>query len=166
MGVSGVLAVKKYIVKAIQEIYDSQGQSVNDKHIEVIVRQMFSRVRIKEAGDTHFIVGEIVEKSRFLEINREMKRQGKQPARAQQLLLGIIKVALSSESFLSAASFQETARVLVRVASEGRVDSLRGLKENVIIGRLVPAGTHFRKMMEGSSHEETREEVGDEKVAA
>ena len=155
-----------YIIDEVQKIYVAEGAAINDKHIEVIVRQMFSRVRIKEAGDTHFIVGEIVEKSRFLEINREMKRQGKQPARAQQLLLGIIKVALSSESFLSAASFQETARVLVRVASEGRVDSLRGLKENVIIGRLVPAGTHFRKMMEGSSHEETREEVGDEKVAA
>ena len=136
---------ERYIIDEIQKIYVAEGAAINDKHIEVIVRQMFSRVKVKEIGETNFILGEVMEKSKFLETNREMKRLGKTPARAQQLLLGITKVALSTESFLSAASFQETARALVRVASEGKTDPLRGLKENVIIGRLVPSGTHYRE---------------------
>jgi len=140
----GSRAVEKYVVNEVLRIYVSEGASINNKHLEIIVRQMFSRVRIKDAGDTEFVGGEIVEKSRFLEINREAKKNGKTPAKAQQLLLGITKVALSTQSFLSAASFQETARVLITAASEGKVDLLRGLKENVIIGKLIPVGTGYK----------------------
>ena len=146
LGYKGSKEVARYILNEVQKIYSAEGASINNKHIEVIVRQMFSRLRIKEAGDAQdFVVGEIIDKSKFLEINRELKRKGKQPARAQQLLLGITKVALSTESFLSASSFQDTARVLVQASLEGRVDSLRGLKENVIIGRLIPAGEMDKK---------------------
>jgi DNA-directed RNA polymerase subunit beta' len=138
-------AVERYVVNEIQKIYVLEGTNINDKHIEIIIKKMFSRVMIKDPGETDFIIGEIVEKSKFLEVNREAKKKNKQPAQAKQLLTGITKTALSTESFLSAASFQETARVLVMAAAEGRVDNLRGLKENVIIGRLIPAGTGFRK---------------------
>ncbi len=141
----GNKAVEKYITNEVLRIYISEGASINNKHIEIIVRQMFSRVKVKESGDTDLVGGEIIEKSRFLEVNREAKKAGKQPAKAQQLLLGITKVALSTQSFLSAASFQETARVLITAASEGREDSLRGLKENVIIGKLIPVGTGYNK---------------------
>jgi DNA-directed RNA polymerase subunit beta' len=128
----------RHIINEVQKIYMAEGASINNKHIEVIVRQMFSRVRVKDAGDSSdLVVGEIIEKPKFLEANRELRRQGKTPAKGQQLLLGITRVALSTESFLSAASFQDTARVLVKAAIEGRVDPLRGLKENVIIGRLI-----------------------------
>jgi len=137
----GSNAVEKYIINEVLRIYVSEGAAINNKHIEIIVKQMLARVKIKESGDTDFVGGEIIEKSRFLEVNRETKKAGKQPARAQQLLLGITKVALSTQSFLSAASFQETARVLVTAATEGKIDLLRGLKENVIIGRLIPVGT-------------------------
>lgn len=139
----GSRSVEKYVVNEVLRIYNTEGSSINNKHVEVIVRQMFSRVKIKEAGDTEFVGGEVVEKSKFLEVNREAKKAGKQPAKAQQLLLGITKVALSTQSFLSAASFQETARVLITAASEGREDQLRGLKENVIIGKLIPVGTGY-----------------------
>ncbi|PIU98643.1 DNA-directed RNA polymerase subunit beta' [Candidatus Wolfebacteria bacterium CG03_land_8_20_14_0_80_40_12] len=141
----GEEAVQRYIVNEIQKIYISEGSYINDKHIEIIIKQMFSRVMIKETGDTDFTIGEIVEKSKFLEVNRETKRKGKEPAKIKQLLVGITRTALSTESFLSAASFQETSRVLITAASEGRIDTLRGLKENVIIGRLIPAGTGFKK---------------------
>ncbi|MBI3589003.1 MAG: DNA-directed RNA polymerase subunit beta' [Candidatus Liptonbacteria bacterium] len=135
----GKEAVEKYIVSEVQKIYFSEGASINNKHIEVIVKQMFSRVRVKDAGDApDFVAGEIIEKPKFLEINRELKRQSLTPAKAEQLLMGITQVALSTDSFLSAASFQDTARVLVRAAIESRIDPLRGLKENVIIGRLIP----------------------------
>ncbi|MDP1688882.1 MAG: DNA-directed RNA polymerase subunit beta' [bacterium] len=134
-------AVERYILSEVQRIYVSEGVSINNKHIEVIIRQLFARVRITDSGDTDFIIGDIIEKSKFLEANREMKKTGKTLARSKQLLMGVSKVALSTESFLSAASFMETARVLVTAASEGRIDKLRGLKENVIIGRLIPAGT-------------------------
>lgn len=141
MELCDVSEVVRYILDSVRRIYAAEGASIADKHIEVIVRQMFSRVKIKDAGDApDFVVGEIVERSKFLEVNRMLKKQGREPAKAQQLLLGITRVALSTESFLSAASFQDTARVLVKAAIEGRVDSLRGLKENVIIGRLIPAG--------------------------
>lgn len=136
---------EKYIINEVQRIYVTNGNTINDKHIELIVKQMFSRVIVKETGDSHFIVGQVIEKSRFLEVNRALKRKGKTLAKARQLLLGITRAALSTESFLSAASFQETARVLVNAASEGRVDRLRGLKENVIIGRLIPAGSGYGK---------------------
>ncbi len=137
----GMSEVGRYIVNEVQKIYASEGASINNKHLEMIVRQMFSRVKIREAGDApDFVMGEIVDKSRFLEVNRQMKREGGKPAKADEVLLGITRIALSAESFLSAASFQDTSRVLVKAAIEGKIDRLRGLKENVIIGRLIPAG--------------------------
>jgi len=136
---------QRNIIKEIQRIYVSQGAVIHDKHIEMIVRQMLSRIRIKEAGDSTFIPSEVVEKEKFLEENAALKKAGKKQAKAVQILLGISKVALTTDSFLSAASFQETSRVLIRAALDGKEDSLRGLKENVIIGKLIPAGTGFRK---------------------
>lgn len=138
-------AVQKYVVKEIQSIYSSQGQKLNDKHIEIIVKQLFSRVYIKEAGDTDLLPGEIVEKSQIDESNRAAILKKGRPAVAEELLLGITKASLSTKSFLAAASFQETARILINAAVTGKTDCLEGLKENVIIGRLIPAGTGFRK---------------------
>ena len=143
--------VQRYILNQIQGIYVSQGAVIHDKHLEVIIRQMFSRVRIKEGGATPFNSGEVVELSRVMEENSKLKKlavrtqEKKTPATFQPLLLGISKVALTTDSFLSAASFQETSRVLIKAAIEGRQDKLRGLKENVIIGKLIPAGTGFRQ---------------------
>jgi len=137
----GKEAVERYLINEVQRIYASEGSAINDKHLEIIVKQMFSRVMVKEPGDTNFVPGEVIEKNKLMEVNREMKKKGKSPALAKQLLMGITKVSLTTSSFLSAASFQETARVLVSAASEGKEDKLKGLKENVIIGRLIPAGT-------------------------
>ena len=137
--------VKKYIVKEIQYIYASQGQRLNEKHIEVIIRQLFSRSLVKDAGETNLLPGEIVEKAELEEANNEIEKSGGKEATADELFLGITKVSLSTRSFLSAASFQETSRVLINAAITGKVDKLEGLKENVIIGRLIPAGTGFRK---------------------
>ncbi len=136
----GELAVQKYIIREIQYIYSSQGQKLNDKHIELISRQMFSRYYIKDAGDTDLLPGEIVTSTQFNEANRALNAKDKK-ATCERLLLGITKASLASDSFLAAASFQETTRVLVDAAITGRRDNLRGLKENVIIGRLIPAGT-------------------------
>ena len=140
----GKEAVYRYIIQEIQRIYISEGAGINNKHIEIIIKQMFSRVKVTNIGDTDFVAGEVTDKSKFFEVNRALKKVGKQPARAEELLLGITKSALASEGFLSAASFQETARILVSAASEGKVDKLRGLKENVIIGRLLPIGATYR----------------------
>ncbi|MFC1687472.1 DNA-directed RNA polymerase subunit beta' [Patescibacteria group bacterium] len=140
----GQEAVQKYIMKEIQFIYSSQGQNLDDKHIEIIVRQMFSRVYIKHAGDTHFVSGEVVERGQFTAANQKVKKEKKEEAKGDVLLLGITKASLSIDSFLSAASFQETARVLIDAAVSGKVDNLRGLKENVIIGKLIPAGTGYK----------------------
>jgi DNA-directed RNA polymerase subunit beta' len=134
---------QRYLIKELQKIYASQGAVIHDKHMEIIVRQMFSRVQIKEIGDSEFIPGQIVEKSIFIEVNNELKAKGKTPAKAKTLLQGISKVSLSTDSFLSSASFQETSRVLIKAALEGKEDKLKGLKENVIIGRLIPVGTGF-----------------------
>ena len=136
------------IVQEIQKIYVGQKVKIHDKHIEIIVRQMFSRVKITERGDSQFLPGQIVEKAVFLEENEKLKKEGKKPAKAKEIMLGITKVALTTDSFLSAASFQETTRVLIKAALEGKEDHLRGLKENVIIGRLIPAGTGFQKSSE------------------
>ncbi|KKU85270.1 MAG: DNA-directed RNA polymerase subunit beta', partial [Parcubacteria group bacterium GW2011_GWA2_47_8b] len=144
----GAEAAQNYIINEVQKIYFSEGAAINNKHVEIIVRQMFARVKIKESGDSEFVIGDVMEKSRFLEVNRQLKKAGKAPAKAQQLLMGITKVALSTESFLSAASFQETARVLIGAALEGKVDRLRGLKENVIIGRLIPVGTGLQAALD------------------
>ncbi|PIX90478.1 MAG: DNA-directed RNA polymerase subunit beta' [Candidatus Moranbacteria bacterium CG_4_10_14_3_um_filter_44_15] len=142
--IEGRDAIHRYIIKEVQEIYSAQGEGINDKHIEIIIRQMLSRVRILDPGDTDLLPGDIVEEVQFLEANEEAKKQKKSVAVAERLLLGISKVALSTESFLSAASFQETAKVLINAAVTGKEDKLRGLKENVIIGKLIPAGTGFR----------------------
>jgi len=135
--------VYRYIVREIQEIYATQGEGINDKHIEVIINRMFGRVMIADAGDTSLLVGDIVEYDEFKEVNKEAKAKGSAEAKGEKLLLGITKVALSTESFLSAASFQETARVLINAAVQGKEDKLRGLKENVILGKLIPAGTGY-----------------------
>ncbi len=145
----GVREVERYVLTEVQKIYVSEGANINNKHIEIIARQMFSRVRILEQGGSDFVRGDIVEKSVFLEANRAIKAAGKTPAKAQQVFTGITKVALSTESFLSAASFQETGRVLINAAVEGKVDKLQGLKENVIIGRLIPAGTGYHARVRG-----------------
>lgn len=144
----GSRAVERYIIKEVQKIYMSEGAAINNKHIEVIVRQMFSRVRIADPGDTEFVRGDVAEKSVFLEANRRVRAANGTPAKASQLLLGITKVALSTESLLSAASFQETARVLINASLDSKIDVLRGLKENVIIGRLIPAGTGYRARLD------------------
>jgi len=138
--------VQRYIVREIQEIYAAQGEGINDKHIEVVIRQMFSRVKVVEAGDTDLIPGDVVEKDQFNESNAEALEAKGEAATGEELIMGITKVALSTESFLSAASFQETARVLINAAVTGKDDRLRGLKENVIIGRLIPAGTGYREI--------------------
>jgi DNA-directed RNA polymerase subunit beta' len=137
----GEKALAKYLVDEVQEIYRLQGVRINDKHIEVIVRQMLRRVRIKEVGDTEFLVGDQVEKWRFEQENQRVLIEKGEPAIAEPLLLGITKASLSTESFISAASFQETTKVLTEAAIHGKVDHLVGLKENVIMGRLIPAGT-------------------------
>jgi DNA-directed RNA polymerase subunit beta' len=137
--------VKRYVVKEIQYIYASQGQRLNEKHIEVIIKQLFSRVMIKDAGETNLLPGEILEKAEFDEANQEVDKTNGKQATSEELFLGITKVSLTTRSFLSAASFQETSRVLINAALTGKIDRLEGLKENVIIGRLIPAGTGFKK---------------------
>jgi DNA-directed RNA polymerase subunit beta' len=137
----GIEALARYIVEEVQEVYRLQGVKINDKHIEVIVRQMLRRVHITDSGDTRFITGEQVERAEVLEENDAMAAAGKQPAAYDNVLLGITKASLSTDSFISAASFQETTRVLTEAAIMGKKDDLRGLKENVIVGRLIPAGT-------------------------
>lgn len=137
----GVTALARYIVNEVQEVYRLQGVKINDKHIEVIIRQMLRRVQVVDAGDTRFIPGEQVERSELLDENDRMTEEGKQPATHENILLGITKASLSTDSFISAASFQETTRVLTEAAIMGKRDNLRGLKENVIVGRLTPSGT-------------------------
>jgi DNA-directed RNA polymerase subunit beta' len=131
----------RYLVDEVQEVYRLQGVKINDKHIEVIVRQMLRRVRVRDAGDTAFLMGEQVEQWRFHEENERVMEKGLRNATAEPLLLGITKASLSTDSFISAASFQETTKVLTEAAIAGKVDDLKGLKENVIMGRLIPAGT-------------------------
>jgi DNA-directed RNA polymerase subunit beta' len=137
----GIEELARYIVNEVQDVYRLQGVKINDKHIEVIVRQMLRKVEITHAGDSKFLRGEQVEKIRLLEENERLLEDGKQPALYEPMLLGITKASLATESFISAASFQETTRVLTEAAVTGKVDDLRGLKENVIVGRLIPAGT-------------------------
>jgi DNA-directed RNA polymerase subunit beta' len=145
LGIKGEKELAKYLVDEVQEVYRLQGVKINDKHIEVIVRQMLRRVRVKEVGDTDFLVGEQIERSIFDEENRRVVKAGGKPAVAEPLLLGITKASLSTDSFISAASFQETTKVLTEASLSGKIDYLRGLKENVIMGRLIPAGTGLSK---------------------
>ncbi|MGD8475575.1 MAG: DNA-directed RNA polymerase subunit beta' [Burkholderiales bacterium] len=177
----GVEALARYIIDEVQDVYRLQGVKINDKHIEVIVRQMLRRVTIADSGDSPFIQGEQVERSEVLEVNDSLVAEGKKPATYDFMLLGITKASLSTDSFISAASFQETTRVLTEAAIMGKKDDLRGLKENVIVGRLIPAGTGLayhrnRKAQAGAdvfseegifgeSEETTDEASGDEQVA-
>jgi len=164
---SGVRATAQFLVDEVQAIYKGQGVSTNDKHIEVIVRQMLKFVKISDAGDSDLLENDLVEHNTFDDIVREHEKQKLKPPKAEHVLLGISKASLFSESFLSACSFQETTKVLTNAAIEGRVDTLRGLKENVIIGRLVPVGTgrnDFRFFVADSEEEEEPEEVVDEEV--
>ena len=143
LGVLGEKALHSYLVNEIQEVYRLQGVAINDKHIEVMVRQMMRWVKIEDVGDTELLVDEQVDKFRFIAENERVVAEGGQPATGRPLLLGITKASLSTESFISAASFQETTRVLTEASISGKVDHLRGLKENVTMGRLIPAGTGF-----------------------
>jgi DNA-directed RNA polymerase subunit beta' len=131
--------VQLYLVEEVQKVYRSQGVTINDKHIEVIVRQMLRRVRVDSPGDTALLPGELVDRFRFEEVNAKVLSEGGEPATAQPVLLGVTKASLNTDSFLAAASFQETTRVLTEAAVAGAVDHLVGLKENVIIGKLIPA---------------------------
>ncbi|HUF03498.1 MAG TPA: DNA-directed RNA polymerase subunit beta' [Aridibacter sp.] len=142
--VLGMDALQEYLVNEIQEVYRLQGVNINDKHIEVIVRQMLRWVKIKDVGDTDFLLEEQVDRFRYEDVNQNVREEGNKSASAEPLLLGITKASLSTDSFISAASFQETTRVLTEAAISGRVDYLRGLKENVIMGRLIPAGTGMK----------------------
>ncbi|NMA62332.1 MAG: DNA-directed RNA polymerase subunit beta', partial [Firmicutes bacterium] len=141
LAVQGPLAVQEYLVQEVQEVYRSQGVNINDKHIEVIVRQMLRKVKIEDSGDTLMLPGSLVDIFDFEEENNKVVAEGGTPAQAKPILLGITKASLATESFLSAASFQETTRVLTEASIRGRTDKLLGLKENVIIGKLIPAGT-------------------------
>jgi DNA-directed RNA polymerase subunit beta' len=143
MRLQGVESTQRYIMNEILGIFAGQGQNISDKHLEIIVRQMFSRVQIEDAGDSEFVTGDIVSKLAVVEANDALTAEGKQPAKFNQLLLGITKASLSTDSFLSAASFQDTTRVLIGAATSGRVDKLFGLKENVILGRKIPVGTGY-----------------------
>ncbi len=139
----GVEQTQRYIMNEILGIFNGQGQNVSDKHLEIIVRQMFSRVQVEDAGDSEFVTGDVVSKLSVAEANDALTTEGKQPAKVNQLLLGITKASLSTDSFLSAASFQDTTRVLIAAATSGKVDKLFGLKENVILGRKIPVGTGY-----------------------
>ncbi|MEA1909448.1 MAG: DNA-directed RNA polymerase subunit beta', partial [Patescibacteria group bacterium] len=143
MQVMGEDTVKQYILSEIQKIYALQGQNINDKHVEVIVQRMFGLARIEDEGDSDYIAGEIISRLEIERVTEELESKGKRKPNFEKLLMGISKAALNTDGFLSAASFQETTRVLVDAATSGKIDRLKGLKENVIIGRLIPAGTGF-----------------------
>ena len=159
----GVDSLAKYVVNEIQDVYRLQGVKINDKHIEVIVRQMLRKVEISDMGDSSFVKGEQVEYNRVLEENEVLYNDGKTPAKFERLLLGITKASLATESFISAASFQETTRVLTEASVTGKADFLRGLKENVVVGRLVPAGTGLTYHKQ---RREAREVIGETTVSA
>jgi len=141
----GKNACQEYILSEIKKVYDIAGENINDKHFEIIIKQMFSQLKITYSGDSEFIQGEVISKKSFQEEVSRLKNLKKEIPKASEILMGIKNVALNSDSFLSAASFQETSRVLIRAAVEGKKDYLKGLKENVIIGRLIPVGTGFRE---------------------
>ena len=143
LDICGPQELQEHLVNEVQEVYRLQGVTINDKHIEIIVRQMLRKVRITEPGDTTFLWGEQIDKIEFEDENERVEKMGGKPAEAQPVLLGITKASLETESFLSAASFQDTTRVLTEAATMGKVDYLRGFKENVIMGHIIPAGTGF-----------------------
>ncbi|PIK14188.1 DNA-directed RNA polymerase subunit beta' [Halobacteriovorax sp. JY17] len=159
--VMGIKALARYIVDEIQEVYRLQGVKIDDKHIEVIVSQMLKKIEVLNAGDTNFVIGDSVTKGEFQEVNEQMIADGYEPAQGRPMLLGITKASLTTDSFISAASFQETTKVLTQATLEGKSDSLRGLKENVIMGRLIPAGSGISKYrdFEAVVEEEETEKV-------
>lgn len=159
LAVQGTLAVQEYLVQEVQEVYRSQGVNINDKHIEVIVRQMLRKLKIEDSGDTLMLPGSLVDVFEFQEENRKVEETGGEPAKAQPVLLGITKASLATDSFLSAASFQETTRVLTDASIKGRTDRLLGLKENVIIGKLIPAGTGLARYRDVGIEVEGQEEL-------
>jgi DNA-directed RNA polymerase subunit beta' len=144
----GTDVVLKYLVAKIQEIYRLQGVDINDRHIELIVRQMIRKVRVVDAGDSDFLVGDRVDRLHFKTVNELLKTQGKRVAKAKPILMGLTQASLGTESFISAASFQETTRILADAAISGQIDNLYGLKENVIVGKLIPAGTGIKSFRE------------------
>jgi DNA-directed RNA polymerase subunit beta' len=143
--IKGVRAVQDYMIREVQRVYRLQGVDINDKHIEVIVRQMLKKVRIEDSGDSDYLPGTLVDVLDFNEVNERLIEEDKKPAEAVQVMLGITKASLATNSFLSAASFQETTKVLTEAAIKGKVDPLIGLKENVLIGKLIPAGTGMKR---------------------
>lgn len=143
--IKGVKGVQNYLIKEVQSVYRLQGVEISDKHLEIIVRQMLKKCKIEDAGDTSMLPGELVDIFKFEKENKQALAEGKMPATASRVLLGITKASLSTNSFLSAASFQETTRVLADAAIKGKVDPLIGLKENIIIGKLIPAGTGMKR---------------------
>ncbi len=143
--IKGIRAVQDYMLREVQRVYRLQGVDIADKHIEVIVRQMLKKIRIENNGDTEFLPGTLVDVLDFEEMNEQLTAEGKEPAEGKQVMLGITKAALATNSFLSAASFQETTKVLTEAAIKGKVDPLIGLKENVIIGKLIPVGTGMKR---------------------
>ena len=142
--IKGVRAVQDYMLREVQRVYRLQGVEINDKHIEVIVRQMLQKIRIENNGDSDFLPGILVDTLELDDVNEKLTEEGKQPAEGTQVLLGITKASLATNSFLSAASFQETTKVLTEAAIKGKIDPLIGMKENVIIGKLIPAGTGMK----------------------
>ena len=146
--IKGIRAVQDYMLREVQRVYRLQGVDIADKHIEVLVRQMLKKVRIENNGDTEFLPGTLVDVLDFEEMNEKLIAEGKEPAEGKRIILGITKAALATESFLSAASFQETTKVLTEAAIKGKEDKLIGLKENVIIGKLIPAGTGMKRYSE------------------
>ena len=157
MRLRGPEAAQQYLVDEVQRVYRSQGVEISDKHIEVIVRQMTKKVKVVDAGDTNLLPGELIEVQIFEKENKEAQEAGKTPATCEHMLLGITKASLNTESFISAASFQETTRILTEAAVEGKKDMLRGLKENVIIGRLIPAGTGFHHLINANEERDNAE---------
>ena len=164
LALRGLEELTDYIVNGIQEVYRLQGVSINDKHIEVILNQMLRKVEITEPGDSDFILGEQAEYSRVKEANLALREAKKVEIQFNRLLLGITKASLATESFISAASFQETTRVLTEAATTGRVDMLRGLKENVVVGRLIPAGSGLAKLSSDKDQPEEDFEIDLEKA--
>ena len=143
--IKGIRAVQDYMLREVQRVYRLQGVDINDKHIEMIVHQMLKKVRVEDNGDSDVLPGTLVDVLDFEEMNEKLEAEGKRPAEGKQVMLGITKASLATNSFLSAASFQETTKVLTEAAIKGKVDPLIGLKENVIIGKLIPAGTGMKR---------------------
>ena len=163
--IKGVRAVQDYMIQEVQRVYRLQGVEINDKHVEMIVRQMLKKIKIEESGDSDVLPGVSMDVLDYNDMNERLIEEGKQPAEGKQVMLGITKASLATDSFLSAASFQETTKVLTEAAINGKIDKLIGLKENVIIGKLIPAGTgmkRYRNVHLSTDVEETEEIILEE----